>query len=91
MILTSPPHLAQVSISILNTRFNRFAQAIEARFSAAVRLASATVLNFLRLPRLAGVTITRYLLLAANTPWKRVRLTLGFGTSETNLARAAPR
>jgi len=26
------------------------------------------------------------LLLGANTPWKRVRLTLGLGTSETNLA-----
>jgi len=31
------------------------------------------------------VTIARYLLFGANTPWKRVRLTLGLGTSETNL------
>jgi len=34
MILTSAPHSPQVSISLLKTRFNRFAQAIEARFSA---------------------------------------------------------
>jgi len=40
---------------------------------------------FLPLPRLAGVTLARYLLLGANTPWKRVRLTLGLGISETNL------
>ena len=35
-ILTSPPHLSQVSTSRLKTRFNRFAQVIEARFSAGV-------------------------------------------------------
>jgi hypothetical protein len=28
---------------------------------------------------LAGVTRARYLLFGANTPWKRVRLTRGFG------------
>lgn len=32
MILMSPPHSLQVSISILKTRFKRFAQVIEARF-----------------------------------------------------------
>ena len=31
----------------------------------------------LTLPRLAGVTIDRYLLFGANTPWERVRLTCG--------------
>ncbi len=35
-------------------------------------------------PRFAGVTVTRYLLLGAKTPWNLVRLTLGFGTSEAN-------
>ena len=34
IILTSPPHSSQVSMSILNTLFNRIAHVIEARFSA---------------------------------------------------------
>ena len=68
MILTSPPHLSQVSMSILKTRFNRFAQVIEARFSAGVWSVSSRMARFLRLPRLAGVTFARYLLLGANTP-----------------------
>jgi hypothetical protein len=29
---------------------------------------------------LPGVTRARCVLLGANTPWKRIRLTLGFGT-----------
>ena len=71
---------------MVNTRFNRFAQVIEARFSAGVwSSASFGVLTFFPLPRLAGVTRARYLLFGANTPWKRVRLTLGLGTRETNL------
>jgi hypothetical protein len=41
MILTSPPHSLQVSISILKTRFKRFAQVIETRFSAEVWSISA--------------------------------------------------
>ena len=36
--------------------------------------------------RLAGVTRARYLLLGANTPWKRVRLTRGLGTRAANRA-----
>ena len=40
---------------------------------------------FLHLPRLAGVTRARYLLLGAKTPWKRVKLTLGLGTRATSL------
>jgi hypothetical protein len=70
---------------MLNTRFNRFAQVIEARFSAGVWSTSLAGWRFLSLPRPAGVTFERYLLLGANTPWKRVRLTLGLGISETNL------
>ena len=65
MILTSPPHLSQVSTSRLKTRFNRFAHVIEARFSGGVWLASSAKQGRLRLPRLAGVTLARYLLLGA--------------------------
>jgi hypothetical protein len=36
------------------------------------------------LPRLAGVTRVLCLLFGANTPWNRVRLILGFGTSEAS-------
>jgi hypothetical protein len=70
IILTSPPHFSQVSISILKTRFNLFAQVIEAHFSAGVWLVPSGDWVFLHLPRLAGVTSARYLLLGANTPLK---------------------
>ncbi len=53
---------------MLKTRFNRFAQVIEARFSASVWSTSSPELNLLRLPRLAGVIPARYLLLGANMP-----------------------
>ena len=85
IILTSPLHSLQVSISILKTRFNRFAQVIEAFFSAGVWSDSFGDLVFMHLPRLDGVTRARYLLLGAKTPWKRVRLTLGLGTKATSL------
>jgi len=55
-------------MSILNTRFNRFAHVIEARFSAGVWSLTPSDWVLLRLPRLAGVTTARYLLLGANTP-----------------------
>ena len=46
-------------MSILNTRFKRFAQVIEARFSAMVWSCTASgVLTFFPLPRFAGVTST---------------------------------
>ena len=73
-------------MSMLKTRFKRLAQVIEARFSAGVWSAWSAELGFLRLPRQAGVTFERYLLFGANTPWKRVRLTLGFGISATILS-----
>ncbi len=41
-------------------------------------------LGWLPLPRLAGVTCERCVLLGANTPWKRVRFTRGLGTSAAN-------
>ena len=49
---------------MLKTRFNRFAQVIEALFSAGVWSNSSGDWAFLHLPRLAGVTRARYLLLA---------------------------
>jgi len=64
-IRTSPPHSLQVSISILKTRFKRFAQVIEARFSAGVWSVSPADWHFIRLPRLAGVTHARFLLFGA--------------------------
>jgi hypothetical protein len=50
---------------MLKTRFNRFAQVIEALFSAGVWSDSSGDWVFLHLPRLAGVTSARYLLLGA--------------------------
>jgi len=66
IILTLPPHSLQVSMSILNTRFKRFAHVIEARFSAGVW--SFRALYVFTLPRLAGVTSARYLLFGAKPP-----------------------
>jgi hypothetical protein len=37
-----------------------------------------------------GTMRARCLQLGANTPWKRVRLSLGLGTRAANLAMAAP-
>jgi hypothetical protein len=83
MILTSPPHLSQVSISILNTRFNHFAQVMAALRSTGV-WSSSSDRGFPPLSRFAGVICLRCLLLGPNTPWKRVRLTRGLGTRETS-------
>jgi len=65
VIRTSPPHSLQFSMSILNTRLRRMAQLMEARFSAAVWSSSSEALGLLPLPRPAGVTTARYLLLGA--------------------------
>ena len=66
MILTSPPHSLQVSISISNTRFSLCAQVIDARLSVGVwSCFSFDILTFLLFPRLARVTIARYLLFGA--------------------------
>jgi hypothetical protein len=50
---------------MLKTRFNRFAQVIEARFPAGVWPDSSGDWVLLHLPRLAGVTRARYLLFGA--------------------------
>jgi len=47
---------------------------------------SAHALGSLPFPRFAGVTRARCLLLGANTPLNRVRLTLGLGTKAASLA-----
>ena len=81
MILTVPPQAGQVWMSMLNTRFRRCAQVMAAwRCAGASSTPSSVDSGLLPLPRFAGVTTARYLLFGANTPWNRVRLTLGFGT-----------
>ena len=68
IILTSPPHSLQVSTSISKTRFNLCAQVMDARRSAEVWFCLfSAFIDFLLLPRLAGVTNARYLLLGANS------------------------
>ena len=80
--LTVPPQCSQTSTSMLKTRFNRCAQRIDARsFSGGWSWASLLATFFLPLPRLLGVICARYLLLGANTPWDRVKFTLGLGTN----------
>ncbi len=85
MTFMAPPQPLQVSMSILKTRLSRCAHVIDARRCAGVAGSSAT-LTLLPLPRFSGVTNARCRLLGANTPWKRVRLTLGFGTRAASLA-----
>ena len=47
-----------------------------------VRSSHSTFIAFFKsLPRSAGVMAAWYLLLGVNTPWNRVRFTLGSGTS----------
>ncbi len=73
----APPQSWQVSMSILNTRFNRCAhvipdkagQALAAWRSMGVRsTGESDVWGFRPLPRWAGVISARYSLLGANTP-----------------------
>lgn len=84
-IRTVPPQWTQAVTSMEKTRLSRCAHVIDARRCAGVAGSSAT-LTLLPLPRFAGVTNARCRLLGANTPWKRVRLTLGFGTRAASLA-----
>lgn len=52
MTLTAPPHLQQVSMSMLNTRLRRCAQIMDARCSAGVGGSSNSQAFLLPLPRL---------------------------------------
>ena len=81
---------------MLKTRFNRFAQVIEALFSTGVWSDSSGDWVFLHLPRLAGVTSARYLLLGApkvgalgEHPVEACQVNPGLGTRETSLDMAA--
>ena len=49
---------------------------------------SSGTFGSLPLPRFAGVSFTRCLLFGANTPWKRVKLTLGLRSSPLLMAGA---
>ena len=87
MILTSPPHLLQIETSILKIRLSLSAHVSDLWLSASdFSLVVEEVFLALPLPRFAGVTWMRCLLLGASTPWNRVRLTLGLGTIAANLA-----
>ena len=66
MTFMAPPQSLHVSMSILKTRLSRCAHVIDARRCAGVAGSSAP-LTWLPLPRFAGVTNARYLLLGANT------------------------
>ena len=62
-------------------RLSRCGQGMAAPGSADTRSCpSCAVLALLLLHRLGGVTTARYLLLAGNTRWKRLRSMRGFGT-----------
>ena len=69
------------SHSQANTLFKRWAQVMALRFSSGVWFSSCRLF-----PRRAVVTRVLCLLFGANTPWNRVRLTRGFGTSEASFA-----
>ncbi len=86
-IVTAPPQLEQVSMSIWNTRFSRCAQVIAARRCADDELCPCSSKRRLRpLPRFAGVILMRCLLLGANTPCNRVRFTRGLGINAAKRA-----
>ena len=68
MTLADPPQRPQTSMSILNTRFRRWAQVMAVWRSAGVRT-SALEVNLTPFPRLAGVTSPRQRWFGARTPW----------------------
>ena len=67
MTFMAPPQALQVSMSMLKTCLSRCAQVNEARRSVGVGGSSFT-LAWLLLPRFAGVTNARCLLLGAKSP-----------------------
>ena len=61
MIRMAPPQIWQVLMSMVNTRFRRYAQIIDARRSMGVGSSESPAARHLPpLPRLAGVTRARY-------------------------------
>ncbi len=90
MLLTWRTQVLLVSMSILNTRFRRWAEVMTARRSAGVGPSVASgVIVLLPSPRLTGVNRARCSLLGASTPWNRVKLTLGLGTNAASRADEA--
>jgi len=82
MIFTDPWHFSHSVVSMAKTRLSLLGQVMDACFSMGIRSSGAGVRCCLYpLLRLVGVIVIRYLLLGANTLWKRVRFTLGFGTN----------
>jgi len=77
---------AEVSTSMLNTRLSRCAQVMATWRCTGVCSSWPSAVFWQPLPRFAGVTRARCLLFGANTPWNRVRLTLGLGTRAASLA-----
>jgi len=77
--------------SMFNTRFSLCAQVMATWRCAGVCSSWPSAVFWQPLPRFAGVTRARCLLfgwsgIPANTPWNRVRLTLGLGTNAASLA-----
>ena len=93
IIFTAAPQWQQTVISMLKTRLSLSAQVI---FSWPFGSGSSSALSSLPcfwsfslaelLPRLAGVTCARSILLGANTPWYRVKFERGFGTKAASFA-----
>jgi hypothetical protein len=80
MILTAPPQLLQVSMSMLNTRFKRCAQVMAPRRSAGVVSSGASAVRaLLPLARLAGYFDNNMLTHQVNSanPWHLARLLSG--------------
>ncbi len=87
MTFMAPPHFRQ-SMSILNTPFNLCAQVIAARRLVLRLIGRFEHAAFTPLGERHQSTV---LAIGANTPWKRVRLTLGFGTRTASLAMKSSR
>lgn len=77
MIFIAPLQWGQMLTSMLNTRFNRIDQLIALLRSSGGN--SFMVVDLFLFVRASPVTIERYLLLGANTPWNRVKCTRGLG------------
>jgi len=84
MTFACPWQDSQVSISMLNTRFNLFALVIEWRFSITVLFPLSDVV--LGCAFFSWVIVILYWLFGANTPKNLVKFTLGLGTNSASFA-----
>ncbi len=76
MTRSVPPHFGQVSMSMANTRFSRCIHVMGAGDGPGFACSGSRL----------GTIRCRCLQFGANTPWKRVRLSLGRGTSAARRA-----